>query len=297
MSKLTHAIRDAFCEFMHRKKISILILLLIFGAFLPYTVKSIKFLAEERLPDEFHLNKLALDIQDDLPPCGNIPELLRVAKAPFHYIGHGGQAVAFASEDDQYVLKFFLKKSFHGKKKYPFPKISHWIPSRRKASQERREKASLRSLRKALHSYVTAFEKLKEKTGLIALHLAATKEPLSIVTVLDQNGEKHEIDLARASFVFQKKAKLVREKLDSLPTKEDKLQALSSLSHFFEERARSGFIDIERSFMIESNYGFLGNQPIQLDVGNIEYLEELKNSPEEEIRRMQGLLHNWAEKL
>ena len=142
-------------------------------------------------------------------------------------------------------------------------------------------------------NYVAAFDRLKEKTGLIAMHLKATDEPLPRIQLFDNRQEEHWIDLQRASFVLQKKAVLVKEKLAQLPELE-KRQALRALEEFFAMRAKEGFIDIERSFMIEANYGFIGNTPIQLDVGNIEYLEELKAAPEKEIARMHGLLHNWA---
>jgi hypothetical protein len=153
----------------------------------------------------------------------------------------------------------------------------------------------LQSLIKALNNYATAYEKIKNKTGIIALHLIATNENLPLITLVDQIGHKHEVDLNQASFVFQHKALLVKEKLAAVSSEEEKSKILSSLNHFFEERAQSGFIDVERSFMIEANYGFLGDQPIQLDVGNIEYLEEQKKSPETEICRIQGLLRNWAQ--
>jgi hypothetical protein len=68
------------------------------------------------------------------------------------------------------------------------------------------------------------------------------------------------------------------------------------LHQFFEERANAGFFDIKRSFMIDRNYGFLGDRPIQLDVGNIAFEETIKQSPSSEIQRMQGLLSNWAKK-
>ena len=250
---------------------------------------------EERLPDEFCLDKLAMGVQGDFPSFP-VPDLSVVAAQEFHYIGHGGQAVAFASEDNRYVLKFFLTRQMHGAKKYPIPKPTHFIPSHREKRKKQREKVRERSLYKAMHNYAIAFEKIPEKTGIIALHLNASKEPLPTVILKDFSGKKHVVDLTAASFVFQHKALLVKEKLATLPQEEDKQKTIASLRLFFEERAKSGFIDTERSFMINDNYGFLGDTPIQLDVGNIEFLEDLQKSPEEEISRMHGLLQNWAER-
>ncbi len=144
-----------------------------------------------------------------------------------------------------------------------------------------------------MHNYAIAFQKIPEKTGILGLHLNPTKNNLPQVLLYDQYGKKHKVELDRASFVFQNKAALVREKLNNAATENEKRQILASLNQFFADRAKLGFIDIERSFMIEANYGFLGETPIQLDVGNIEFLENLQKSPEEEIQRIQDLLHRW----
>lgn len=278
---------------MRSKKSLFFILVVIIAAFVPSTVRFLKPYLEERYPDTFHLEKIAMDMEEQFPRF-QMPDLSPIANQEFHYLGHGGQAVAFASQDNKYVLKFFLTRQLHGEKKYPIPKPTHWIPTHRKKREKKRAEVRMRSLMKALNNYAQAFEKIKEKTGIIGLHLNASKENLPTITVVDQQGQKHHVDLNRASFVFQHKAKLVKERLSSTSSDEEKTKVLSLMNQFFEQRARSGFIDIERSFMIEANYGFLGDEPIQLDVGNIEYLEQQKKSPEAEISRIQGLLRNWA---
>lgn len=273
------------------KKVFFLALLLLIATFAPNGVRMAKIYLEERLPDEFTVEKVAMDIEGDFPSYP-LSDLSEIAKQPFHYIGHGAQAVAFASEDGRFVLKFFLQRSMHGKKRYPIPKPTHWIPSHRKKRMERRKQIYRESLLKTMQNYVAAFDKLKEKTGILSMHLSASKDPLPTIRLYDNVGREHRIELHKASFVLQKKALLVKEKLAQL-SDEEKMQAIRALEDFFTMRAKEGFIDIERSFMIEANYGFLDTMPIQLDVGNIEYLEELKAAPEKEIERIQSLLRNW----
>ncbi len=274
------------------KKALIFALLLLFATFLPSGIPIAKLYLEERLPDEFSVEKVAMDIKGDFPVYP-LPNLTEIAEQPFHYIGHGAQAVAFASEDGKWVLKFFLERSMHGKKRFPIPKPTHWIPSHRKKRHERRNRIYQENLFKTMRNYVGAFERFKEKTGLVAMHLAATDDPLPLVHLFDNRQQEHWIDLKRASFVMQKKAVPVKEKLAQLPDME-KGQALRALEEFFAMRAKEGFLDVERNFMIEANYGFIGNTPIQLDAGSIEYMEELKAAPEQEIARMHSLLRNWA---
>ncbi len=280
---------------MQTKKYLLVLLAAIIGVLIPSTIRFVKPYLEERLPDTFSLNRIAMDIESDLPRFEPM-DLSELANQNFRYLGHGGQAVAFASDDGLYVLKFFLTKALHGEKRFPIPKPTHLIPSHRKARREKRAQTRMNSLLFAMRNYAVAYEKIKDKTGILYLHLVPSNGALPQVTLVDQSGNTHLVDLNRASFVFQKKATLVKEKLASLPD-ESKQEILSSLHQFFAERAKSGFIDVERSFMIEANYGFLGNDPIQLDVGNIEYLEELKAAPEKEIERMQNLLNTWAKNL
>ncbi len=264
----------------------IIALFLILSA-IPPVAKFIKPYLEERLPYEFGLDKIALDMQNDYVNSEIDPSLL---DKEFHYIGHGGQAVAFS--DGQYVLKFFLARQLQGPKRYPIPKPTHLIASHRKARRQEREKRRLACLNKAMKNTAVAFEKIKDKTGMIAIHFRCG-EGLPCVTLIDNVGKKHLVDLNRASFVLQHKAELVSQKL----AREDKEAVVKALSQFFIEKASAGFIDVEKSFMIYDNYGFLGDTPIQLDVGNIEFQEDLKASPNGEIQRMQELLANWAKTL
>lgn len=274
---------------------TILLLVLGFGALVPSAVKYGKPYLEERVPYKFSLDTIALDLHTDFGNEG-VLDLSKIENQEFHYIGHGGQAIAFASQDDRYVLKFFLRRQLHGEKRFPIPKPTHWIPSHRKARQEKREQARWRSMMKAMKNTRIAFEKLKEKTGIIGLHFNATEEKLPVITLIDPTGQKHRVDLARASFVFQHKALLVPQKLASIQNTKGKEAAIASLHQFFAERAKEGFFDTEKSFMIEQNYGFIENTPIQLDAGNIEFKESLRASPDAEIERMQKLLSSWIKK-
>lgn len=277
---------------MNSKMTYCIALFLLFGALFFQIARWAKPYIEERLPDEFTIEKLAMDVKGDFPTYP-LPDLTDLAKQPFYYLGHGGQSVAFRSEDDRYVLKFFLIRNLHGKKRYPMPKPTHWIPSHRKKRHARRDAIYQKCLFNALNNYKTAYEKLKNKTGILSMHLAATEEDLPFIQLYDAQQKEHWIDLNRASFILQEKALLVKEKLSTLSS-EEKTHALNRLEDFFEARAKAGFIDIEKSFMIEANYGFLGDTPIQLDVGNIEYFEQVQAAPQDEIARMQNLLRNWA---
>jgi hypothetical protein len=249
-------------------------------------------LLEERLPDEFSPQKLAVNLKGDFVNTP-LPDLSSLAGQSFHYLGHGGQAVAFRSEDGNYVLKFFTVKALHGPKKWPIPKPTHWIPSHREKRAKAREAKRERGLMKAMKNYSLAYEKMPEKTGILAMHFVPSQEDLPTVQLIDMHGKVHTVDLTSTSFVLQKKAKLVKEHLGTLDPSQKK-EAIEALAKLFTERAKLGCTDIESSFMIEANYGFIDDEPIQLDVGNIEFLDQIRADPEPEIERMHSLLYTWA---
>lgn len=277
-----------------RKRVYLpIVILTIMGLLTLINRNSLKSLVNQRFPDTFSLDKIALDITEDFPTF-EMPNLSSMIQGPFYYLGAGGQAVAFESEDHEYVLKFFLTKALHGNKKYPLPKPTHWISSHKQKRQIQRKERKLRHLLFAMHSYAKALPILKEKTGILALQLRAQKGDLPIVLLYDKEKNKHLVDLNRASFVLQKKAITVSQKFQESLSKEKKLELLRSLQNFFAERTLLGLIDLDKNILLGENYGFLGDLPIQFDVGKIVFNEQFKREPQEEIRRMQSIVRNWA---
>jgi len=280
-----------------RKRLYIpIVILTVLGLITSASWNSLKSLLNERLPDTFSLNKIALDITEDFP-LFEMPDLSSMIQGPFYYLGSGGQAIAFESEDHEYVLKFFLIQSLHGNKKYPIPKPTHWIASHRQKRKAQRKEKKMESLRIAMNSYARALPILKEKTGILALQLRSKSlknQNLPIVTLYDKSGEKHLVDLNLSPFILQKKAVTVSQKFQENLSKEKKLELLKSLQDFFKERTMLGLCDIDKNILLGENYGFLGDLPIQFDVGRIVLNERFKEDPQEEIQRMNTIVRNWA---
>lgn len=107
---------------------------------IPTIVKFVTHRLKEHLPFEFSLNHIALDLQNDF--INSEIDLKLIEYPEYHYIGHGRQAVAFASPDDKYVLKFFLSRHLIGKKRYPIPKPRHWIASHKKMRSEKEQNSA-----------------------------------------------------------------------------------------------------------------------------------------------------------
>ncbi len=208
----------------------------------------------------------------------------------FDFIGEGAQVIAFASQDGTTVLKIF--KSKHTK---PF-KLNRFV-RHIKNQNEQREISSAKweeKFRATCRRYQMAFDQLQEETGLIALHFKATSTPLP-VKLRNEKGKTFEIDLCDFPFILQKQATLLPTYLDNL-LKEGRQQeaqtAIEKLKMLFVNRTLKGFTDPRQSLSI--NYGFIGDEPIQIDVGKIEHMPILKQHPEAEIKRIHSHIDIWV---
>lgn len=259
--------------------------------FAPQAWRSMDPILKQRYPDIFSVDKIAMDLEGDFPTF-EMPDLSTIAKSPFHYLGAGGQAVAFESEDHQYVLKFFLTKSLRGLRKYPLPKPTHWIPSHREKRASERKQRRVRDLFTTLRNYAIAFPRMQEKSGIIALQLRPSEGHLPTALLYDAAGNKHLVDLNRAAFILQKKAVTLTNKFkDPLPT-EEAVKFLKAFHHFLAERAQTGLVEMDRNAILGENYGFIGETPVQFDVGKLILSESF--SPEQETQKMQQVLRTWA---
>ncbi|NGX38164.1 MAG: hypothetical protein K1000chlam2_01336 [Chlamydiae bacterium] len=210
----------------------------------------------------------------------------------FHFLGHGKQMMAFESEDGCYVLKLFnpmrpLKKNWHTKWKYwkRYSSIK-WI------SREWFQKKA--RLKKLFVRHQMAYEFLREETGLIFAHLSPSKRICYFVHVTDHHGRIHVLALENTPFIIQEKAILVPRYLNNL-VKTNRLEeanaAVIRLEKLLEKRISVGITD--RIQTMENNYGFVGEKPIQIDIGRIRFNPELIKNPEEERLRILGNLNSW----
>ena len=211
-----------------------------------------------------------------------------ILNQPFHYLGYGKQMVALESADGKYVLKLFnpmrpLKKGWETRwklwKRYNSLK---WI-SREWFQREAR-------LQKLFIRYKLAFDKLKNETGLVHVHLGPSKRMNHLIHYTDNRGGKQTLKLSTTPFVLQKKAILVPEYFRQLSEGEIPL-AIQSLETLFEKRLEVGITD--RIQTMGNNYGFVDGQPIQIDVGRIRYEPSLLTHPEEEKERILKNFHDW----
>jgi tetratricopeptide (TPR) repeat protein len=206
----------------------------------------------------------------------NEMEQLQVEQAlsqPYRYLGGGGQCYSFESQDGKYVIKFFKQKKFAipvWMDRFPLPFLIQW-----KIEKKKMKRAERRN--KVFSAFKLCFEQLPQESGLLYLHLNPSQKWGRKLSLVDMQGKTHLVDLDTLEFVIQKKAQLAYQTLDTLMANhqlEEAKQAIDQLLDLNLKFYRKGLRNRDVNF--RSNCGFIGTQPILIDVGRIVYSEEAK---------------------
>ena len=189
---------------------------------------------------------------------------------PFSYLKAGSQSYAFVSQDGKYVIKFF--------------RMSHFSPCLRDFFRPKRAAKKRQNLNAIFGAYKLAFESMREDTGLVYLHLNKTSHLQKKLTVSDQKGKLCFIDLDKTEFVIQEKAELIFSYLkDKDPAMFD--AAVSKVLQLIDRRSEKHIFDYD--YGVSNNFGFVGDRPIQIDIGRI-YQADLSGQ-EEKARILQRI--------
>ncbi len=205
----------------------------------------------------------------------------------FSYLGKGAQSFVFASEDGQYVLKFFR----HHHMRAPWIIRSLPFAWAKKTTQKKESK-----LRKDFLSYKIATQEMPAETGIVYLHLNKTDHLKKTVTFIDKIGIAHEISLDGMEFMVQKRATLLYPAIAQLMEEnhpEKAKQAIAALVHLLQKRCQKGIFDKDPD--LNTNFGLADGMPIQIDVGRFRYDKD-RTSPavyKEEIIRITDHFHQW----
>lgn len=194
---------------------------------------------------------------DISPPTGNEQRrLAEIFSQRFHYLGSGVQAYAFESEDGKYIIKFFRMNRL-------IPRAIHAFRPKKIAERHRK-------LHLIFNAYKLVYEKFRQDSGLLYIHLNKSHDLKKVIHVEDHKKREHAIQLDDVLFVVQEKAELLHDRLYRLKAEKkfDELQkAIAAFLTLVQRRIDAGMTDQDR--VIEKNYGFVGDRPIQLDVGRV----------------------------
>ena len=196
-------------------------------------------------------------------------DISSLLKQKFHYLGKGHQAFAFVSEDGQYVLKLFKPHyphiEFFGESfNFTYIPFSKWLY--KVVAKEAYDKR----LQEDFTSYVNAYTTFKDESLVEYLHLAETSDLKEPLRLFDKINILREFDSNSTCFLIQKKVEPLQATLQNL-LKEDKIGdvriVLEKLLHLLVRRVDLGFYKPTHKF--HANFGCIGLEPYQLDIGNL----------------------------
>lgn len=221
------------------------------------------------------LSNLPSEARWEMPPLSeeeqqNINALL---DQPFTFLGSGGWSYAFLGQDQKTVLKFFNHTHFRLSsiaKEFSFKKLlllSEPYPENQSYFQEFN-----------FNSCKLLYTSAKERTGLLYVHLNKTQGKHKSVTLIDNVGVRHTIDLDKTEFVVQKRAELLFPYLQRLCQEKKLDEAKKCLDDFYDcllSLSKKGIRDNDRS--LRNNFGFTDDRAITLDLSSFTFDEEIKS--------------------
>jgi hypothetical protein len=207
-------------------------------------------------------------------------QLQQLFSRPFKFLGEGAQAFAFESSDGKYVLKFF--------------KMRRFTPSWQDHLCPHVVKRRLKNLKWVFNGYKIGYDEFRKETGLVFIHLAKTDHLNQKVTLLDEKGREHQIDLDKTEFILQEKAELIFHRLEKLYAQGDVAKAekaIASVLDLVKLRIAKGYADRDKA--VSNNYGFVGDKAIQLDIGRLYQGVPKKGGKERQLLHVKKRIDRW----
>jgi hypothetical protein len=215
------------------------------------------------------------------PTSEELSSLKKIFDQPYSYLGKGAQSFVFASQDGQYVIKFF--RHDHLSAPLFYPQLPFEWAQRRVAKKAKR-------LAYDFNSYKLAYDHLRKETGLLFLHLNKTTYFNQSLDLVDKIGIHHPIPLDKTTFLVQKRAAGLYSALDQMIQEnrlDDAKKTLSSLLRLLSFRSQKGLHDKDPN--LGTNFGVIGTDSIQIDVGR--FRKKPRKLQQSDIARITHHLH------
>lgn len=193
-------------------------------------------------------------------------ELDKILSQEFYYIGSGSQTYAFHSADGSYVIKFFKNNHLNPKK---WLSLCRYIPLLKNV-YERKVLVREARCRQLTASCLHASKILSQETGVIAAHVRSSLSLNKKLTLSDREGHKHRLVLDDYVFVVQKRAKPLEHYLKecvATGATHKARRGIEALEQLIDQRCKKGFYDRDQG--VVTNFGFIGDQIVQIDFGRL----------------------------
>jgi hypothetical protein len=222
-------------------------------------------------------------------------DIKKILDQPFYYLGKGGQAYAFQSGDQEWVIKFFKKPSIRYWPLYEILSVTPFFEDC-KVNEEQRK---YRKLFDCFHGYKWGYALNKEGGGLVYVHLNPTFHQFQKLTLYDKLGMKHHVDLDQVVFILQKKGVLLKTILKddfsrgNLKGAKSRIQAILSM---YLDNYKKGLYD--RDYGVIHNTGFISGKAAHIDLGKITYDPRMADRDyfQEDLAKVTHRIKEWIEK-
>jgi hypothetical protein len=202
------------------------------------------------------------------PSYSEIREITKILSQPLHYIGRGGQCYAFATSDQQYVVKLLKYNNNYPRiwfRLFPFPFGLETYRLDKIAKK-------LKKLQNEYKSYEIALKNLKEETGILYVHLDGGTLPDIELQLFDKINIKHSFPADNFQFYIQKKGVPFYPELEKMAAEKNHDKArksLDDLACYLIKRCEKHIIDKDDG--IWRNFAFFEGHPFQIDIGQFCY--------------------------
>ncbi len=224
------------------------------------------------------------------PSATELAELKAIFSQPFVYFGSGGQSYAFLSQDGSIVLKLF---KMHNVRQYPllYRLSLPGILDRPRIAFLKWQKQKLERVFTSSH---LAYTELKDVSGLLFLNLNPSPKYTELeITLIDNTGIKHHLDLSSIPFALQYRADLVFTALRFHLQHKDLTycrKVIKNVVTCLQARYQKGIIDFDPA--VRRNIGLLKDRAISIDIGSFFLSSELQTHNElvKDTRRLRKWL-------
>lgn len=222
-------------------------------------------------------------------------ELEELLKQKYSYFSRGLQSFCFLSEDGKTVLKLFNNRY---QTKIAFWKYVSCLPFFHKTASDKITYLKSK-LKMTFDSYQIASELFPQETALIYFQAHPSLQINAAITLVDNLGIKHTVDLNQCAFILQKKAVPFYSYLEQLIHDQDWVQCRQIIYKLFDLsllRLKQGISN--RDPLIRTNFGVIAGEPIYIDVGPFVRNDSSLNhtQAQKELASMFLGLKHWLEK-
>lgn len=213
------------------------------------------------------------------PPSKEIQGILH---QKFSYFSNGNQSTVFLSEDGKYVLKLF---------RYTRSRF-HFLHSMKNAFKKKPKMDLMTKITKTLNAAYLGCTDAKEFTKAVYAHLNLSKNELPIVEI-NYKGQTYHLPMDRYRFILQKKVTPFKEALKLARNQPDLLEKyMLSFANLLFNRSSLNIRNSDPN--LGPNFGFLGNQAVEIDFGNYHRIAPNQALRIKEYENLMNRFEEWV---